>query len=163
MLWRPVLPAFARTEPRIQLEMAEQAPIRGHVRNDAHSGARPVGAARCGNTVDVARMVPMPDSDGESLTPAGGTAIAERPVDQVLAQTPWVTIVWDDPVKLMSYVTHVFVSYFHYTKSKAEKLMLQVHTTGKAIVSSGSREAMERDVTAMHEYGLWATLDKSDK
>ena len=70
------------------------------------------------------------------------------------------TIVWDDPVNLMSYVTHVFVIYFHYTKSKAEKLMLQVHTTGKAIVSSGSREAMERDVTAMHEYGLWATLDK---
>jgi ATP-dependent Clp protease adaptor protein ClpS len=55
------------------------------------------------------------------------------------------------------------VTYFHYTKSKAEKLMLQVHTTGKAIVSSGTREAMEQDVTAMHEYGLWATLDKSDK
>ena len=55
-------------------------------------------------------MVPMPDSDGESLTPAGGTAVAERPVDEVLAQTPWVTIVWDDPVNLMSYVTHVFVS-----------------------------------------------------
>jgi ATP-dependent Clp protease adaptor protein ClpS len=105
----------------------------------------------------------MPDSDEESLTPAGGTAIAERPVDKILAQTPWVTIVWDDPVNLMSYVTHVFVAYFHYTKSKAEKLMLQVHTTGKAIVSSGAREAMERDVTAMHEYGLWATLDKSDK
>ena len=77
--------------------------------------------------------------------------------------SPWVTLVWDDPVNLMSYVTHVFVTYFHYTKSKAEKLMLQVHTTGKAIVSSGPREAMERDVTAMHEYGLWATLDKSDK
>jgi ATP-dependent Clp protease adaptor protein ClpS len=112
---------------------------------------------------DVARMVSMPDSDSESGTPAGGTAIAERPVDEVLTQTPWVTIVWDDPVNLMSYVTHVFVTYFHYTKSKAEKLMLQVHTTGKAIVSSGAREAMERDVTAMHEYGLWATLDKSDK
>jgi ATP-dependent Clp protease adaptor protein ClpS len=108
-------------------------------------------------------MVPMPDSDAETLTPAGGTAIAERPVEEALAQTPWVTIVWDDPVNLMSYVTHVFVTYFHYAKSKAERLMLQVHTTGKAIVSSGTREAMERDVTAMHEYGLWATLDKSDK
>ena len=73
------------------------------------------------------------------------------------------TIVWDDPVNLMSYVTHVFVTYFHYTKSKAEKLMLQVHNDGKAIVSSGSREAMERDVTAMHGYGLWATLDKADE
>ena len=76
---------------------------------------------------------------------------------------PWVTIVWDDPVNLMSYVTHVFVSYFHYTKSKAEKLMLQVHNEGKAIVSSGTREAMERDVTAMHGFGLWATLDKADE
>ena len=41
--------------------------------------------------------------------------------------------------------------------------MLQVHIEGKAIVSSGTREAMERDVTAMHEYGLWATLDKADE
>src|SRR4030095_8241051 len=108
-------------------------------------------------------MVLMPDSDGESVTPAGGTAVAERPVDETLAQTPWVTIVWDDPVNLMSYVTHVFVIYFHYTKSKAEKLMLQVHTTGKAIVASGTREAMERDGTAMHENGLWATLDKTER
>lgn len=73
------------------------------------------------------------------------------------------TIVWDDPVNLMSYVTHVFVSYFGYAKAKAEHLMMQVHTEGKAIVSSGSREAMERDVGAMHEYGLWATLDKADE
>ena len=95
--------------------------------------------------------------------PAGDTAVAERPIEQIIPETPWVTIVWDDPVNLMSYVTHVFVSYFHYTKSKAEKLMLQVHNDGKAIVSSGSREAMERDVTAMHGYGLWATLDKADE
>jgi ATP-dependent Clp protease adaptor protein ClpS len=118
---------------------------------------------RCPESHRHCKNGPVPDADGENGTPAGGTAIAERPVDEVLAQTPWVTIVWDDPVNLMSYVTHVFVTYFHYTKSKAEKLMLQVHTTGKAVVSSGSREAMERDVTAMHEYGLWATLDKSDK
>jgi ATP-dependent Clp protease adaptor protein ClpS len=103
----------------------------------------------------------MPESEGESVVPAGGTAVVERPAEEALTQTPWVTIVWDDPVNLMSYVTHVFVSYFHYPKAKAEKLMMQVHTDGKAIVSDGSREAMERDVTAMHEYGLWATLDKS--
>jgi ATP-dependent Clp protease adaptor protein ClpS len=95
--------------------------------------------------------------------PAGGTAVAERPIEQIIPETPWVTIVWDDPVNLMSYVTHVFVTYFHYTKTKAEKLMLQVHNDGRAIVSSGSREAMERDVTAMHGYGLWATLDKADE
>ena len=104
----------------------------------------------------------MPDSDTGTVVPAGGTAIAERPAEKIIAQTPWVTIVWDDPVNLMSYVTHVFVSYFNYPKKKAEKLMLQVHREGKAIVSSGTREAMERDVTAMHEYGLWATLDKSE-
>jgi ATP-dependent Clp protease adaptor protein ClpS len=105
----------------------------------------------------------MPESEGESVVPAGGTAVAERPVEQIIAQTPWVTIVWDDPVNLMSYVTHVFVTYFNYPKPKAEKLMLEVHHDGKAIVSSGTREAMERDVTAMHEYGLWATLDKADE
>ncbi len=104
----------------------------------------------------------MGESVGETA-PLGGTAVAERPDVDTLAQTPWVTIVWDDPVNLMSYVTHVFVNYFNYSKAKAEQLMLQVHHDGKAIVSSGSRESMERDVTAMHEYGLWATLDKADE
>ena len=93
------------------------------------------------------------------VAPVETPEIEEVPADD----RPWVTIVWDDPVNLMSYVTHVFVTYLNYPKSKAEKLMLQVHNEGKAIVSSGSREAMERDVTAMHEYGLWATLDKADE
>ena len=112
-------------------------------------------------------MAGMPETEGgqvtPAVTPAGGTAIAERPLTESVAQTPWVTIVWDDPVNLMSYVTHVFVTYFSYGKSKAHKLMMQVHTEGKAVVSSGSREEMERDVAAMHEFGLWATLDKSDQ
>ena len=108
-------------------------------------------------------MAFMPESEGESVVPAGSTAIAERPVEQIIAQTPWVTIVWDDPVNLQSYVTFVFRNYFGYPKDKAEKLMLEVHNDGKAIVSSGTREAMERDVTAMHEYGLRATLDKADE
>jgi ATP-dependent Clp protease adaptor protein ClpS len=73
---------------------------------------------------------------------------------------PWVTLVWDDPVNLMSYVTYVFRTYFGYSEQKAETLMLQVHREGKAAVSHGSREEMERDVQAMHEYGLWATLEK---
>jgi ATP-dependent Clp protease adaptor protein ClpS len=75
---------------------------------------------------------------------------------------PWVTVVWNDPVNLMSYVTFVFQNYFHYTRKKAEKLMLEVHQLGKSVVSSGTREAMERDVRAMHEYGLWATMQRSD-
>jgi ATP-dependent Clp protease adaptor protein ClpS len=75
---------------------------------------------------------------------------------------PWVTIVWNDPVNLMSYVTYVFQTYFGYPRKKAEKLMFEVHHDGKSVVSSGSREEMERDVQAMHEYGLWATMEKAD-
>jgi ATP-dependent Clp protease adaptor protein ClpS len=74
---------------------------------------------------------------------------------------PWVTLVWDDPVNLMSYVTFVFQKYFGYDKAKAEKLMLEVHNDGKSVVSTGTREEMERDVQAMHEYGLWATMEKA--
>jgi ATP-dependent Clp protease adaptor protein ClpS len=107
-------------------------------------------------------MGSMAESEGVGVVPGGGTAIAERPLDEALLQTPWVTIVWDDPVNLMSYVTHVFVTYFHYPKAKAQRLMMQVHTEGKSVVSTGSREEMERDVTAMQEYGLWATLQKAD-
>jgi ATP-dependent Clp protease adaptor protein ClpS len=73
---------------------------------------------------------------------------------------PWVTIVWNDPVNLMSYVSFVFQTYFGYSKKKAERLMLQVHEEGRSVVSTGTREEMERDVQAMHEYGLWATMEK---
>ncbi|MBD0292922.1 MAG: ATP-dependent Clp protease adapter ClpS [Jiangellaceae bacterium] len=90
-------------------------------------------------------------------------AEVERPEaeDVVAPDTPWCTVVWNDPVNLMSYVTYVFQSYFGYPKTKAERLMLDVHEKGKAIVSSGAREAMEIDVEAMHGYGLWATLQKT--
>ena len=94
--------------------------------------------------------------------PPGATAIAERPAEVVTPLTPWVTIVWDDPVNLMSYVTHVFVTYFGFGATKANKLMMRVHTEGKAVVSTGTREEMERDVDAMHGYGLWATLERSE-
>ena len=82
--------------------------------------------------------------------------------DVTLAALPWVTIVWNDPVNLMSYVTFVFRDYFGYSKRKANKLMLEVHNDGKSVVNSGSREEMERDVQAMHEFGLWATLERSE-
>jgi ATP-dependent Clp protease adaptor protein ClpS len=88
----------------------------------------------------------------------------ERPESDTLTalDRPWVTIVWNDPVNLMSYVTYVFMTYFGYSKEKAEKLMSDVHHEGRAVVSNGTREEMERDVTAMHSYGLWATLQKDD-
>lgn len=74
----------------------------------------------------------------------------------------WVTVVWNDPVNLMSYVTYVFMTYFGYSKGKAERLMREVHNLGKAIVSSGGREQMEKDVAAMHGFGLWATVQRQD-
>ena len=82
------------------------------------------------------------------------------PDEVTVPATPWVTIVWNDPVNLMSYVSYVFQKYFGYSRKKAEKLMLEVHKDGRSVVSTGTREEMERDVQAMHEYGLWATLDK---
>jgi ATP-dependent Clp protease adaptor protein ClpS len=77
---------------------------------------------------------------------------------EAVLDTPWVTIVWNDPINLMSYVTYVFQTVFGYAKPKAEKLMLDVHHKGKAVVSSGAREAMERDAETLHGYGLWATI-----
>ena len=76
---------------------------------------------------------------------------------------PWVTIVWNDPINLMDYVTYVFQQVFGYSKQKATKLMLDVHRKGRAVVSSGGREEMERDVIRLQEYGLWATFQKDSQ
>ncbi len=75
---------------------------------------------------------------------------------------PWVTVVWDDPVNLMHYVTYIFQKLFGYSKAKATELMLQVHNEGKAVVSSGSRDKMEQDVRRLHAAGLWATMQRDD-
>ena len=75
---------------------------------------------------------------------------------------PWVTIVWNDPINLMSYVTYVFQKLFGYSQQKATKLMLQVHNEGRAAVSNGTREQMENDVQRLHAFGLWATVQKDD-
>ena len=80
-----------------------------------------------------------------------------------LVDKPWVTIVWDDPVNLMSYVTYAFIKLFGFSSEKANALMMQVHNEGRAAVSTGSREEMERDVQRLHEHGLWATLQRDDK
>jgi ATP-dependent Clp protease adaptor protein ClpS len=74
------------------------------------------------------------------------------------ADQPWLTIVWNDPVNLMSYVTYVLQKIFGYSRDKATKLMLDVHHKGKAVVSSGSKEKMEADVAKLHAAGLWATM-----
>lgn len=101
----------------------------------------------------------MSSTEGSTLTredtgllPEGLTASAR----------PYQVVVWNDPVNLMSYVAWVFRSYFGHSKEKAHKLMMQVHEQGRAIVASGPREKSERDVTAMHSYGLQATLEEVD-
>ena len=80
--------------------------------------------------------------------------------DVVLPDRPWIVIVWNDPINLMSYVTWVFQKLFGYSHAKAEKLMWDVHTKGKAVVSSGAREKAEFDVSRLHAHGLWATMQK---
>lgn len=98
------------------------------------------------------------------MTSSPAPAEVEQPEadESVELDQPWVTIVWNDPVNLMSYVTYVFREYFGYSEAKATELMLQVHHDGRSVVATGSREEMERHVQAMHEYGLWATLQKAD-
>jgi ATP-dependent Clp protease adaptor protein ClpS len=98
-------------------------------------------------------------------TPVKPRTTGQRQVDAVFnsdeaTDRPWVTIVWDDPVNLMTYVTYVFQKLFGYSEPDAIKLMLQVHNEGKAVVSSGSRESMEVDVSKLHAAGLWATLQQ---
>jgi ATP-dependent Clp protease adaptor protein ClpS len=84
------------------------------------------------------------------------------PDEQIEPDRPWLVIVWNDPINLMSYVTWVFQKLFNYPRAKATKLMLQVHHEGRAVVSSGSREKAELDCFRLHAHGLWATLSKSD-
>ena len=81
-------------------------------------------------------------------------------LDEVDLDRPWVVLVWNDPINLMSYVAFVFQKIFGYSKSKAHQLMLQVHHEGKAVVSSGTRSEAERDVFRLHEHGLWATMQQ---
>jgi len=90
----------------------------------------------------------------------------ERDLEVTISEmpdTPWVTMVWNDPVNLQSYVSWVFRSYFGFERSEAERRMLLVHNEGRAVVASGSREQMEVHVEAMHDFGLWATLAKDDQ
>ena len=94
-----------------------------------------------------------------------GTALPDLDEDVAIrsrpgASPPWQTVVWNDPVNLMTYVTYVFQKLFGYSEPHATKLMMQVHNEGKAVVSAGSRESMEVDVSKLHAAGLWATLQQ---
>lgn len=111
--------------------------------------------------------------DNGVVVTAGPSAPTTAPVgpvtdphDEVVDDTrddpdrPWVVIVWNDPINLMVYVTFVLQKLFGYTRDVAEKLMLQVHYEGRAVVSSGTREKAELDVFRLHEHGLWATMQQ---
>jgi ATP-dependent Clp protease adaptor protein ClpS len=76
---------------------------------------------------------------------------------------PYVLLVWNDPVNLMSYVSYVFRAHFGYSEAKANELMLEVHQQGRSVVSTGPLEKIEADVAAMHAYGLWATFKRADE
>src|SRR5207247_1751017 len=77
----------------------------------------------------------------------------ERPrhEESVERDRPWIVIVWNDPINLMTYVTYVFQKLFGFPKEKAERLMMQVHVEGKAVVSGGTREKAEHDVARLQE------------
>ena len=96
-----------------------------------------------------------------SAAPSKPETIDRPDQDEVAEpQFPWVVIVWNDPINLMSYVTYVFQKLFGYSRDKATKLMLDVHHRGRAVVSSGPREKAEMDVYRLHAHGLWATMTK---
>ena len=86
--------------------------------------------------------------------------IAERTDEVVDLQSPWIVLVWNDPINLMSYVSFVLQKLFGYPKAKADALMMDVHEKGRAVVSSGPREHAELDVFRLHEHGLWATMQQ---
>lgn len=94
-----------------------------------------------------------------AVTPLAPTELDEPTSwDEAVPDRPWIVIVWNDPINLMSYVTMVFQKLFGYSLEKATKLMLDVHQKGKAVVSSGPREKAEFDVSRLHAHGLWATM-----
>ena len=100
-------------------------------------------------------MAPSPTpSPIEVDQPTGDTEIAE--------DRPWIVLVWNDPINLMTYVTFVFQKLFGYSLEKATKLMLDVHEKGRAVVANGPREKCELDVFRLHEHGLWATMQHDE-
>ena len=98
------------------------------------------------------------------MPPTTAPVVIDRPEIDELTSTdsPWIVLVWNDPINLMSYVTFVFQKVFGYSLEKATELMLDVHEKGRAVVSSGAREKAEIDVFRLHEHGLWATMQHDD-
>lgn len=96
--------------------------------------------------------------------PSTAPVEVEEPTGDTVAEPdrPWIVLVWNDPINLMSYVVWVFQKLFGYSREKATSLMLDVHQKGRAVVSNGTREKAELDVFRLHEHGLWATMQRED-
>jgi ATP-dependent Clp protease adaptor protein ClpS len=87
--------------------------------------------------------------------------VAPESKERAETDEPWLVIVWNDPINLMSYVTYVFQKLFGYSKEVATKLMLDVHHRGRAVVATGTKEHAEGDVARLHAHGLWATMEQA--
>jgi len=74
----------------------------------------------------------------------------------------YLVVCWNDPVNLMVYVTHVFMTVFGWPKPKAEQHMLEMHTQGRSVLERGSLERAEFYVHKLQAYGLQATLERDD-
>lgn len=126
-----------------------------------HARAATPGAQLPRRAVTV--TIPRVTCAGAVLT--AGPALDHRTETEAAAatatDTPWQVVVWDDPVNLMSWVTWVFRSHFGFSQAKAHRLMLEVHTNGRAVVASGSLEQAEQHVAALHGFGLWATYERA--
>lgn len=98
------------------------------------------------------------------MAPTTAPVEVDQPTGDTIAdpRLPWIVLVWNDPINLMSYVTFVFQKLFGYSLEKATELMLDVHHKGRAVVASGTREKCELDVYRLHEHGLWATMQQDD-
>ena len=99
-----------------------------------------------------------------NMASAPSPTVVDRPDqdESVKPDIPWIVLVWNDPINLMSYVTLVFQKVFGYSLEKATELMLDVHHKGRAVVSNGTRKKAELDVFRLHEHGLWATMQRDD-
>jgi ATP-dependent Clp protease adaptor protein ClpS len=144
---------------------------RPDVTDPAPAGSKP--AVLSPQPVPGARMVGVPshgqdhqDHQDQRASSGGAPTLTPVEVDEPTGDTtvdpdrPWVVIVWNDPINLMSYVTYVLQKLFGYQREVAEKLMLQVHYEGRAVVSNGPREKAELDVFRLHEHQLWATMQQ---
>ena len=72
----------------------------------------------------------------------------------------WLVVCWNDPVNLMTYVTHVFQTVFGWNRQKAEAHMLQVHRQGKSVLTRTTLEQAEHYVHELQKYTLHATMER---